>query len=106
VREPTRVDEVVGASGAQRSRLASFDARFSLTVGRTLWQRATPYLAARAFGGPIFFRRDGEATTGTDRYHYQAALGLLVALPAGLDLSAEWAPIGERRLMGGVGVSF
>ncbi|MCA2980654.1 MAG: hypothetical protein INH41_03855 [Myxococcaceae bacterium] len=78
------------------------DARVSVTVGYTFFDRFTPYAVGRLFGGPVFWR--GQA--GSDLYHYQVGAGLVVGLPFGLDLSAEVAPLGEQRVTAGLGVSF
>jgi hypothetical protein len=78
------------------------DFRFGATAGKTFdW--FTPYVAARVFGGPIFWTRGGETDVGGDRFHVQLALGAVAELPAGFDLFAEVAPIAEQGLFGGVG---
>ncbi|EYF00899.1 hypothetical protein [Chondromyces apiculatus] len=106
-----------GASGAptqergastrtDTERYLAIDARLGALAGWTFFDTLTPYLAARVFGGPIFWRFQGRDITGTDRYHYQLALGTTVLLPGGFNVSAEGIPLGERGLSVGVGVLF
>lgn len=78
------------------------DLRASVTASRTLWDVVTPYLAVRAFGGPIFFRHE----TGGDTTHVQLAAGLGVELGAGLSLHVEGAFLAERGGAGGLGLRF
>lgn len=80
----------------------AIDARLTATVGFTFFERLTPYVVGRLFGGPVFWRRQ----VGTDLYHYQVGAGLVVGLPYGFDLSAEVAPLGEQRVTAGIGYSF
>ena len=75
-------------------------------VGKTFWKTLSPYVGARVFGGPVFWRFADEDVTGTDRYHYQLAAGLLASLPKGVDVYAELAPLGERSVAVGGGVAF
>lgn len=95
--------------GAERLRLdaaddvepfTAVDVRVSATVGKTFARRLRPYLAVRAFGGPVFV---GDRAVGSDRYHLQVAGGLAVVLPRGLDVFAEVAPGPERAVAFGVG---
>ena len=66
-----------------------------------------PYVALRAFGGPIFHRYGGEAVTGTDLYKYQVAGGLSLALPSRVvDAFVEGVPVGESGLSAGLGTTF
>jgi hypothetical protein len=80
----------------------ALDIRLGVVAGYTFFDRLTPYLTARAFGGPVFW----SGAVGTDLYHYQFGVGLVVGLPWGLDLSAEVVPLGEQRLTAGIGISF
>ena len=85
--------------------LYAIDFRAGLTVGKTFWDVVSPYVAARVFGGPVLWKFEGNAVLGTDKYHYQPAVGAVLSLgPA--DVFAEWAFLGERALGAGVGVSF
>jgi hypothetical protein len=74
----------------------AFDARAGVVVGKTLAEHWVPYLAVRAFAGPVSWRLAGVEVTGADRYHVTAGAGLTVRLPRSLDLTAEGMPLGER----------
>lgn len=78
----------------------------SAVVGKTFFDTMSPYVVARAFGGPIFWRIEGKDITGTDRYHFQAGAGLSVSTPQGLDVFAEVIPVGEKSVSCGLGFSF
>lgn len=80
-------------------------ARVGITTGKT-FGAVTPFAAARVFGGPVFWKIDGAAVTGGDRYHFQLATGVSVRPGAGFDAFAEWAFAGERRVSIGVGGAF
>ncbi len=92
--------------GTDEAPLTAIDARLSMTVSRTLWRIVTPYFSARAFGGPVFWRQDGEDRTGSDPKHVQLAIGASVAPIPELSLSVEWAFFGERGVFGAAAVSF
>jgi hypothetical protein len=92
------------ASGAA-AHLTALDLRGGLTAGKTFWGVLSPYASLRVFGGPVFWSYDGEDIGGSDKYHYQPAVGAVVTLGP-VDLYAEWAFLGERALAGGAGVSF
>lgn len=81
--------------------LRSFDLRVGVAAGRSFGP-ITPYLLARAFGGPVFVP-DGP-TIGDD-HHYVLGLGLSARLGP-IDLGGEVAPLGERRLTATGGISF
>jgi hypothetical protein len=98
----SRVDWRQEEAGYQRKTYLGFDLRAGLSVGYTFFERLTPYLTARAFGGPVFYGQ----SVGTDLYHYQLGLGLVMRLPAGFDLAAEVVPLGEQRLSFSAGMSF
>jgi len=84
----------------------AFDLRFAAVAGRTFERVFTPYVVARAFGGPIYWRIEGEDVTGTDLYKYQLGGGLSLTLPLRLDLFVEGIGVGERGLAAGLGSSF
>lgn len=91
---------------AESALLYAFDFRGGLTVGKTFFKILSPYAAARLFGGPVLWRFRGEIALGTDVNHYQLAAGLVTALPRGVDVFVEGAPLGERSVSLGGGVSF
>ena len=80
----------------------AFDARGGVVIGKTLADHWVPYLAARAFGGPVFWRIAGADVTGSDRFHVTVGAGLTVRLPRSLDLTAEGMPLGERSAALGI----
>jgi hypothetical protein len=80
----------------------AFDARGGVAVGKTLADHWVPYLAARAFGGPVLWRIAGADVTGNDRYHVTLGAGLTVRLPRSLDVTLEGMPLGERSAALGV----
>jgi hypothetical protein len=86
--------------------LKAGDFRLGVTAGHTFAERWTPYLTARLFGGPVWWRINDHDVFGGDAYHYQVGAGLVVALPYNFDLSFEVVPLGEQRISLGGGVSF
>jgi len=80
----------------------AIDGRAGVMVGKTLAERWVPYLAARVFGGPVFWELSGAAVTGNDRYHVTLGAGLIARLPGGIDVTAEAMPLGERSAVLGV----
>lgn len=84
--------------------LTASDLRVSGLFGTTLWNRFSPYVLARAFGGPVFWRYGGDDITGTDQHHYQLGVGANVLLPSGFSALADLSVLGERSLS--IGVSY
>lgn len=82
------------------------DARLSLTVGYTFFERLQVYLSPKLFGGPIFHFADRNAIRGSDRHFFQAGMGLTVILPGEFMLFVNGSPLGERTLGGGVSKIF
>jgi len=80
----------------------AFDLRLGAQAGLQLASIFRPYLAARAFGGPVFWRYQGEAVSGTDTHHYQLGAGIGVRLGGSFNLFAEGIPLGERAVSFGV----
>ncbi|HEX8791157.1 MAG TPA: hypothetical protein VF765_09445 [Polyangiaceae bacterium] len=91
-------------SRAASSSLSAFDLRLGVAAGKTIADVVTPYVLARAFGGPVFWSIGGASATGTDAYHYQVGAGLSVSLGR-VDLVAEGVPLGERAVVVGVGLT-
>jgi hypothetical protein len=88
----------VRAAGAADDGDASYtalDARAGVAIGRTRG-RWTGYAAARGFGGPVWWRREGAGVTGSDRWHVTVGLGITFRIPGVLDLGAEAMPLGEQ----------
>ena len=92
-------------AGASDVALTSVDLRGGVTVGWTLLDVLSPYLAARVFGGPVAWTLRGESVVGGDRYHYQLGGGLSVHTGR-FDAYVEVAPLGEKRASAGLGVAF
>ena len=101
-----------GASGARTrdegypgatAGIYAFDLRGGLTLGKTFWNRISPYAAARVFGGPVFWSYGGSSVLGGDQYHFQLGLGVVAALGRGFDVFVEGIGAGERALTLGVG---
>lgn len=93
------------AAGETQDMLA-FDLRISAIAGKTFFEILSPYVALRAFGGPVLWKYRGEDQLGGDKYHFQVGAGLLVALPGRFDVYAEVVPLGERAATLGLGYSF
>jgi hypothetical protein len=91
--------------GGSTSTLSAFDLRLGVVAGKTIAHAVTPYLLARAFGGPVFWSGGGRSVTGTDANHYQLGAGLSVRVGR-VDLVFEGVPLGELGLVAGVGFAF
>jgi hypothetical protein len=83
----------------------AFDLRLGGLVGWTLWHAVAPYVVGRAFGGPVYWRYQGQAITGTDDHHWQVGAGLSVRVGR-VDLFAEGVPLGEQGVTAGAGYAF
>jgi hypothetical protein len=92
------------AGAAESVRLTAGDIRVGGMVGLTLWQRVSPYVLARGFGGPVLWQLAGQDITGTDQHHYQLGAGMSLALPFGFNALVDASLVGERSLS--VGASF
>jgi hypothetical protein len=90
--------------GASRTALSAFDVRLGTAVGKTIAHVVTPYVLARAFGGPVFWSVAGASVTGTDVYHYQLGAGLVVRAGR-VDVVAEGVPLGERAVVVSAGLA-
>jgi hypothetical protein len=80
----------------------AFDGRVGVAVGWVLLQRLSPYVTARAFGGPVVWH----GLNATDAYHVQVGGGLVLGLPFGFDVSAECIPLGEQSVSASLGYAF
>ena len=83
----------------------ALDLRIGAQLGVQLANIFRPYVVARAFGGPVYWRYQGKAVTGTDTHHYQVGLGTGVSFSKTLSLFAEGIPLGERAVSAGIGLS-
>lgn len=93
-------------AGSPAESYSAFDLRLGGQVGVELARLLQPYALARVFGGPVFWRWQGEDVTGTDTHHYQLGAGLALRLGARGNLFVEGVPLGERALSAGVGLGF
>ena len=95
--------EAGGGSGQEDYSAA--DARLGVRSGWNIGDRFFPFLALRAFGGPVNWRLDGEDVSGSDIHHYQAALGA-AALIGRVAVFAEYAGLGEKAFSAGLSTSW
>jgi len=84
---------------------SAYDIRIGAELGLNLVEILHPYVVARAFGGPVFWRYQGEAVTGTDLHHYQVGAGLSLGLGGRVSLVAEAIPLGEQALSAALSLS-
>jgi hypothetical protein len=84
----------------------AFDLRLGAELGTTLLGALRPYVPVRVFGGPVFWKYQGAAVTGTDTHHFQIGLGLGVAISRRVGAFAEGIPLGERALSLGFAAAF
>jgi hypothetical protein len=96
----------VEAGTGEEEALGASDLRLSVLFGYTFGYTFSPYLVARAFGGPVSFKQDGRDRTGSDRHHYALGLGSSVSLFDRLDLLVDATFFGERSLSAGASVAF
>ena len=92
-------------SGAPNAGYHALDLRLGAELGVELARLLRPYVLARAFGGPVFWRYQGVAVTGTDTHHYQLGAGLALRVSKAWSLFAEGVPLGERAVSLGVGLA-
>ena len=90
-------------SGAPQIGMVAFDARGSLTAGRTFGP-VSPYLLARAFGGPVRWRLDDMDITGTDTHHFQLGAGISALVASRWTIVIDIAALGERAFSFGLAV--
>lgn len=84
------------ATDGAESALTAQDTRLGVAAGPTVAGVFSPYVAARAFGGPVFWNVGGTSVVGSDRHHYTVGLGGSLALGKTLTLSYETMFFGER----------
>lgn len=96
--------ETIAPDGTSASYLAT-DARLGVRAGWNVKDTAFPYVAVRAFGGPVQWEYAGEDVAGADIYHYQLALGA-TGMIGPVALFVEWSGLGEKAISSGVGFAF
>jgi hypothetical protein len=82
------------------------DARIGIMVGKTFAERVVPFVAARAFLGPVDWKLRGVDVRGSDLHHYAVGGGTSYRIPGKLDLFAEVIALGEQSASLGVSVPF
>ena len=87
--------------GGPRVGLVAVDARLGAAVGRRVGP-LSPYLLARAFGGPVLWTVDGEDVVGSDRYHVQLGAGATLALGDAWTVVVDVSALGERTASVGI----
>lgn len=82
--------------GGDATPLIALDGRVGAQAGRAFGP-VSPYVLARAFGGPVWWTVDDDDATGTDVYHFQLGAGAsLAAGPVIVVLDASL--LGERAV--------
>ncbi len=81
------------------------DFSVAVAVGKTLWNVWSPYLSARAFGGPVWWDATGPAP-GQDPDHYSLGVGSVFSIHRNLELGIDWAAAGARGLTAQLGINF
>jgi hypothetical protein len=84
------------AGAANDEGLVAGDVRVGAIAGRTFAKLWSPYLLARAFGGPVSWAIDGNDTTGSDTRHFQLGAGLSVVTSFGLTIVVDVSALGEQ----------
>jgi hypothetical protein len=104
---------VIGVSGAHttnaidgRASLVAQDNRLSVVAGKTIAGVWSPYFTARAFGGPVFWRRGGQDVVGGDQHHYGIGAGGSFTIRGLVDVVGEATLIGEKTFTLGASFSF
>lgn len=95
-----------GSSSSPSIGYHALDARLGALAGWPIEGTFTPYVLARAFGGPVYWEYQGNKVTGTDTHHYQLGGGALVKIGRKIDLFVEGVPLGEQAISAGAGVLF
>lgn len=80
----------------------ALDARASVMFGKTFFEHLTVYAKGSVFGGPVFWRLNGESKVGQDIYHYQVGGGLSLKILEQLSIYGEGIGLGERGAIAGI----
>ncbi|MBN1757873.1 MAG: hypothetical protein JW863_06120 [Chitinispirillaceae bacterium] len=91
---------------AGRNSFFASDVRLSVTSGYTFWNRLQVYLSPKVFGGPVIRVTDSNRVRGSDRYFFQAGMGMTVILPGEIMIFVNGSPLGEQVLGGGLSKVF
>jgi len=91
-------------SEAQRETLIATDlVRVGVMAGRTFGP-VSPYVLARGFGGPVFWRLDDMDVGGSDIYFFQLGAGATFTTRSGFSLVVDVSALGEQSASLGMAV--
>jgi hypothetical protein len=93
-----------GAAGEPR--FVAADVRIGAIAGRTVAKIWSPYVLARAFGGPVWWKIDGASVSGSDTRHFQLGAGMSLATSFGLTMVADVSALGEQAASLGASIRF
>ncbi len=92
------------AVDAQRETLIATDLfRVGVMAGRTFGP-LSPYVLARGFAGPVFWRLDGMDVGGSDIYFFQLGAGASFTTSSGFSLVVDVSALGEQSASLGMAV--
>jgi hypothetical protein len=97
----SRATTTEDTAGAEAVSIIATDLRVGGLAGRTFGP-VSPYVLARAFGGPVMWTRDGDGVTGSDTHHVQLGAGISASTPSGLSVVLDVSAFGERAASLGV----
>lgn len=90
----------------RRGLYGAVDFSFALAAGGTIANVWSPYLSARAFGGPVWFTPTGGLVPGHDPDHHSLGVGSVLTLPRNLEVGLDAALLGAKGLTASAGLSF
>ena len=93
-------------SNGEVSGLFAFDNKADVSMGWTLGEAFSPYVAVRAFGGPVLWQHGGKQDVAGDLYHVSLACGFNLNIDNRVAAYFDGAFLGARGLSGGVAVRF
>jgi len=100
----TSASEIKDSITKQKTDYNSYDLRLGGRASWNLDDKLFPYVAARLFGGPVYWELNGEDVLGQDIHHYQVAFGAAARFGT-VSVFTEWAGLGEKSLSAGISVS-
>jgi hypothetical protein len=93
-------------SDGERAGLHAVDVKGDVSVGWTLGEAWSPYVAVRGFGGPVFWEQGDRWVIGGDLYHVSVAAGFNLAIGERVSIYFDGAFVGMRGLSGGASLRF
>ncbi|KIG16496.1 hypothetical protein DB30_04409 [Enhygromyxa salina] len=94
------------ASDREQAGIHALDVKGDVSVGWTLGEAWSPYLAVRGFGGPVFWNQGDQRLIGSDLYHVSVAAGFNLAIGDQAAIYFDGAFVGMRGLSGGASLRF